>query len=118
VEWKCRLEVLRLGSAESRDFAGYSQGVQYNIIIIIIIIIISFVHTKMHFYFTGVPRKFRFSHKVSTDIKRLKAAGVDRYIKCGTTFGSAGDETSERTARQTSLPTICRLHPLSRVSLN
>ena len=82
------------------------------IIIIIIIIIISFLHPNIHFYFTGVSRKFVFSQKGSTDIKSSKAAGVDRYIECRTTFGSAGDETSGRTTRQTSLPTICRLRPL------
>ena len=56
--------------------------------------------------------KIRISHKGSTDIKSTKAAGVDRYIKCRTTFGSAGDDMSGWTAGQTSLPTICRLRPL------
>jgi hypothetical protein len=82
------------------------------IIIIIIIIVILFFHTKIHFYLTGVQRKFGLSHKISTDIKSWKAADVDRYIKCGTKFGRTGDKTSGRTARQMSLPTICRLRPL------
>lgn len=84
------MEALRLGSEESRGSAGYSQGVQYIIIIIIIIVILFFSH-KDTLYLTGVQRKSRFSHKISTDIKSWKAADVDRYIKCGTKFGRTGD---------------------------
>jgi len=55
--------------------------------LVLLLLLLFHFHTKIQLYFTGVPRKFGFSHNGSTDIKSSKASGVDRYIECRTTFG-------------------------------
>jgi len=45
-------------------------------------VLVHFCDPKLHFYFPGVPRKVRFSHKGPTDIKSLETTVVHDYLNC------------------------------------